>query len=153
MNRSHRITTVHRRIEKWEAEIFYSCGDHQREYAERMDHEPNYSEILRFHDFGDMLLKINTVLSYLENSRAGAAELPEFHSLQDSGFGKRQRAFIFCRYSAHSITAGRGSSGVRTEGRGILEVRWKLCAWWRRESGRQPRVLKRRISHGSIANL
>ena len=89
---------------------------------------PNYSEILRFHDFGDMLLKINTVLSYLENSRAGAAELPEFHSLQDSGFGKRQRAFIFCRYSAHSITAGRGSSGVRTEGRGILEVRWKLCA-------------------------
>ncbi len=50
---------------------------------------PNYSEILRFHDFGDMLLKINTVLSYLENSRAGTAELPEFHSLQDSGFAQR----------------------------------------------------------------
>lgn len=89
---------------------------------------PNYSEILRFHDFGDMLLKINTVLSYLENSRQELPNCRSFIPCRIPDLGKRQRAFIFCRYSAHSITAGRGSSGVRTEGRGILEVRWKLCA-------------------------
>ena len=27
---------------------------------------PNYCEILRFHDLGDMLLKINRILTYLE---------------------------------------------------------------------------------------
>lgn len=89
---------------------------------------PNYSEILRFHDFGDMLLKINTVLSYLENSRAGTAELPEFHSLHDSGFGKKAACFyllqIFC--TQHNSWQGqlRGADGRRRYFRSALEA---LC--------------------------
>ncbi|QBE99527.1 hypothetical protein PMF13cell1_05104 [Blautia producta] len=90
---------------------------------------PNYCEILRFHDFGDMLLKINLILTYLEIRGEKSAELPEYHSLQDCGFGKNAVCFYLLQVLCiHSIIAGRGSSGEQTADRRISEVRWKRCA-------------------------
>lgn len=89
---------------------------------------PNYCEILRFHDLGDMLLKINRILTYLEIRGEKSAELPECHSLQDCGFGKNAVCFYLLQvlYTQHNSWQGqlRGADGRQTYFRSALEA---LC--------------------------